>query len=77
MESSSLNVGEQAIQSAPVEKIDPKSPLWKYVTVVEKIQGGGSLIMDLQWMSKGIHGILHPGESTFAWDKEQWYLSMH
>ena len=24
-------------------KFDPKSPLWKYVTIVGKIQGGGSL----------------------------------
>ena len=32
---------ENEIESAP--KVDPKSPLWKYVTVVEKIQGGWSL----------------------------------
>ena len=37
-------IGKQEIQSAPIEKIDPKSPLWKYVTVLGKIQGGGSLI---------------------------------
>ena len=41
MESSSVNVGEQEIQSAPIEKIDPKSSLWKYVTVVGKIQARG------------------------------------
>ena len=44
MESSSVNIGEQEIESAPIEKVDPKSPLWKYVTIVGKIQGGGSLI---------------------------------
>jgi len=32
---------EHEIESAP--KVDPKSPLWKYVTTVGKIQGGGSL----------------------------------
>ena len=44
MESLSVDVGEQEIESASIEKTDPKSPLWKYVTVVGKIQGGGSLI---------------------------------
>ena len=39
-----MNVGDQEIEFAPIEKIDPKSPLWKYVTVEGKIQGGGSLI---------------------------------
>ena len=32
---------EHKIESAP--KVDPKSPLWKYVTTIGKIQGGGSL----------------------------------
>ena len=41
MESSSVNVGEEEIESAPIEKIDPKSHFWKYVIVVQKIQGGG------------------------------------
>ncbi len=36
--------GNQEIQSAPKEKFDPKSPLWKYVTIVGKIKGGGSLV---------------------------------
>ena len=34
---------EHEIESAP--KVDPKSPLWKYVAIVGKIQGGGSLTL--------------------------------
>ena len=32
---------EHEIESTP--KVDPKSPLWKYVTIAGKIQGRGSL----------------------------------
>ena len=39
-----VNVKAHGIESATKEKNDPKSPLWKYVTVVGMIQGGRSLI---------------------------------
>jgi len=44
MESSPINIGEQEIESVPKEKLDPKSHLWKYVTILGRIKGGGSLI---------------------------------
>ena len=42
--SQSVNVETHGIEFATKEKNDPKSPLWKYVTIVGRIQGGGSLI---------------------------------
>ena len=42
--SQSVNVEAHGIEFATKEKNDPKSPLWKYVTVVGRIQGWGSLI---------------------------------
>eukprot|EP00253_Pinus_taeda_P002226 PITA_02226 len=42
--SSAINEAEEVAQETEsTQKIDPKSPLWKYVTTVGKIQGGGSL----------------------------------
>ena len=42
--SQSVNVEAHRIESVAKEKNDPKSPMWKYVIVVGRIQGGGSLI---------------------------------
>ena len=77
MESSSVNVGEQEVESAPIEKIDPKSPLWKYVTVVGKIPGGGSLIWICSECQKEFKASYTRVKAHLLGDKEQWHSSMH
>ena len=42
--SQSVNVEGHGIESSTKEKNHAKYPLWKYVIVVGRIQGGGSLV---------------------------------